>query len=240
MERKISKPINILSVAIVAGGILFSGYTVNNHYQEQLDRKQDSIVELKKDLSNANIKNEDLNSRLNDSKKTEKDLNDKIKKANKEVDSKEEQIKMLEQRNDELKKQVKTYKDKSEAPSVSTSKSTTVSRGKESGRKVSMVATAYTAYCDTGCTGVTATGINVSNSITHNGQRIIATDTSIIPLYSLVKVEAKGETFYAQVLDTGGAIKGNKIDVLVGSHDTAIQFGKQNVTLTVLREGKGT
>ena len=41
--------------------------------------------------------------------------------------------------------------------------------------------TYYTAFCDTGCTGVTADGTDVSNTTTKNGRGIVATDPSVIP-----------------------------------------------------------
>src|SRR5690606_1324618 len=43
-------------------------------------------------------------------------------------------------------------------------------------------ATFYTAFCPTGCTGITATGIDVRNTIYYEGKRIIAVDPKVIPL----------------------------------------------------------
>ena len=122
-------------------------------------------------------------------------------------------------------------------------KTVVVSRGSSSSvkRTLYMNATAYTSYCDTGCIGVTATGVNVKNKITHNGNRIIAVDPSVIPLHSLVKVYPNnGAPFYAVAEDTGGAIKGNKIDILISTNDTnkAFSFGRQNVKVEILRSGK--
>src|SRR5690625_1824147 len=65
-------------------------------------------------------------------------------------------------------------------------------------------ATYYTAFCPTGCTGVTATGIDVSNSIYHEGKRIIAVDPSVIPLGAIVKVTTPNKSFEAVAADTGG------------------------------------
>ena len=75
-----------------------------------------------------------------------------------------------------------------------------------------------TAYC-TGT--VTATGIPpVYNP---DGLSTIAVDPRVIPLGSLVYVEGYGEAIAA---DTGGAIKGNIIDVYVNSYDSATYMGK--------------
>ena len=50
----------------------------------------------------------------------------------------------------------------------------------------------------------------------------IAVDPSVIPLGSTVYIDGYGE-FKAH--DTGGAIKGNRIDVCVGSHSEAYRLG---------------
>ncbi|MDQ0300946.1 uncharacterized protein YabE (DUF348 family) [Salibacterium salarium] len=109
----------------------------------------------------------------------------------------------------------------------------TVSRGESpgaagsNGRTISMHATAYTADC-TGCSGVTATGVNLNNS---PNAKVVAVDPSVIPLGSRVYVEGYGE---ATAADTGGAINGNRIDLHVSSKAEANRFGRQTVEVTVL------
>ena len=97
-------------------------------------------------------------------------------------------------------------------------------------------ATFYTAFCPTGCTGVTATGVDVRNTIYHAGKRIIAVDPNVIPLGSLVRVTLKdGTSFEATAQDTGGAIKGNRIDILVDNRDEAYRLGRQSVKVEILK-----
>lgn len=60
---------------------------------------------------------------------------------------------------------------------------------------------------------------------------VIAVDPNVIPLGSTVEVEGYG-VFSAE--DTGGAIKGNKIDIFVSTHSEAIQFGVRSVRVRVL------
>jgi 3D (Asp-Asp-Asp) domain-containing protein len=96
----------------------------------------------------------------------------------------------------------------------------------------SFEATAYIALCDTGCTGITKTGIDVRKNITHKGKRIIAVDPSVIPLGSAVEIRlADGTTIEATAQDTGGAIRGKRLDLLVSSESIARNFGRQIVKI---------
>ncbi|NLK71935.1 MAG: hypothetical protein GX285_02805 [Clostridiales bacterium] len=61
---------------------------------------------------------------------------------------------------------------------------------------------------------------------------IIAVDESIIPLYSIVEIKDLG-IFLA--LDTGGAIKGNRIDVLFEDKQDAIEFGKKICDVRIIK-----
>ncbi|PGY07734.1 3D domain-containing protein, partial [Bacillus sp. AFS031507] len=59
----------------------------------------------------------------------------------------------------------------------------------------------------------------------------IAVDPSVIPLGSKVYVEGYGE---ATAADTGGAIKGNRIDVFIPAEQDAINFGVKQLKVTIL------
>ena len=97
-------------------------------------------------------------------------------------------------------------------------------------------ATAYTAFCSEGCTGITKTGVDVSHSIYYEGARVIAVDPSVIALGSTVEVRlADGSSFRAKAIDTGGAIKGARLDLLVANEADAVQFGRQSVELRVIK-----
>src|SRR5699024_1076305 len=95
------------------------------------------------------------------------------------------------------------------------------------GKTFRVQATAYTPNCN-GCSGFTSTGLNVKGK---QHQRVIAVDPSVIPLGSRVWVEGYGEAIAA---DTGGAIKGNRIDVLYKSQSAALQWGRRTVTVKIL------
>jgi 3D (Asp-Asp-Asp) domain-containing protein len=104
------------------------------------------------------------------------------------------------------------------------STSTSKTDAKES---ITVKATAYTAYCE-GCSGTTATGIDLK---ANPNKKVIAVDPSVIPLGSKVYVEGYGEAIAG---DTGGAIKGNRIDVFIPSQQDAINFGVKQLKVTIL------
>lgn len=101
------------------------------------------------------------------------------------------------------------------------------------GETVNVTATAYTAYCN-GCTGETKTGIDVR----HVTPKIIAVDPTLIPLKSKVEliVGGKSQGIYSAE-DIGGAIKGNKIDILYPTTQSAYAFGVQEVELRIVELG---
>ena len=59
--------------------------------------------------------------------------------------------------------------------------------------------------------------------------RTIAVDPRVIPLGS--KVRMNGKEYIAE--DTGGAIKGKRIDLFVDSHSEAMKFGKKLIEIYV-------
>ncbi|TMU87438.1 LysM peptidoglycan-binding domain-containing protein [Bacillus sp. BHET2] len=97
----------------------------------------------------------------------------------------------------------------------------------ESVKEITVEATAYTADCE-GCSGTTATGVNLKEN---PDAKVIAVDPDVIPLGSKVYVEGYG---YATAEDTGGAIKGNRIDVFISSQDQATDWGRKSVNVKIL------
>jgi 3D (Asp-Asp-Asp) domain-containing protein len=66
---------------------------------------------------------------------------------------------------------------------------------------------------------------------------LIAADPSILPLGSRVRVDAGPWSGEYLVADTGGAVKGRRIDIWTPSSREAMQFGRRVVKLTVLEFG---
>ena len=109
-------------------------------------------------------------------------------------------------------------KEKSKTPSRSTDKVT---------KEINVSASAFTANCN-GCSGITSSGINLKKN---PDVKVIAVDPSIIPIGTKVHVEGYG---YAIAGDTGGAIKGNKIDVFFPTTSEAYKWGRKNVKVKIL------
>lgn len=100
----------------------------------------------------------------------------------------------------------------------------TASRGNGSGKKtISCSATAYSGHSSTSSGRKTlrdASGIST-----------IAVDPTVIPIGSKLYVEGYG---YAVAADTGGAIKGNKIDVYFNSSSECSNWGRKRVQVKII------
>ena len=89
---------------------------------------------------------------------------------------------------------------------------------------LNMEATAYLPT-DGGGAGITAMGIPATYGI-------VAVDPDVIPLGSRVYIPGYGEALAA---DTGGAIYGYRIDLCMEDYYQAMDFGRRNVTVFVLK-----
>lgn len=101
--------------------------------------------------------------------------------------------------------------------------------------------TYYTAACP-GCSGITATGVNVQSRTTYQGMKILAVNPAVIPYWSIVEVQlSNGQSFRGIALDTGGKMRQNPnvIDVLAGSNSEAISNGVDSGKIRFIRKGKG-
>ena len=86
-----------------------------------------------------------------------------------------------------------------------------------------MTATAYSWGCGNG-DGYTA-------SMTPVREGVIAVDPTVIPLGSQVEIVGMG-VFSAE--DTGGLIRGNRVDIFMPSRGMALDFGRQEVEVRVI------
>ncbi|WP_047154365.1 peptidoglycan-binding protein [Aneurinibacillus tyrosinisolvens] len=98
----------------------------------------------------------------------------------------------------------------------------------EASPELTVDSTAYTADCE-GCSGVTATGINLHEN---PGLKVASVDPSVIPLGSKLYVEGYGTAIAG---DKGGGIKGKEIDLFFPNRDQALDWGHKTVRVKILR-----
>jgi 3D (Asp-Asp-Asp) domain-containing protein len=92
-----------------------------------------------------------------------------------------------------------------------------------------------TAYCPcTKCCGPEAQGLTASGKpVSYNDGLFVAADTKKLPFGTKLSIPGYGDGRAVEVIDRGGAIKGDKLDVFFPSHDEALQWGRQKVAVTV-------
>lgn len=99
-------------------------------------------------------------------------------------------------------------------------------------RTIWMKVTAYSPdarSCGKWADGQTAT----LHSVWTNAMRLVAADTRILPYRSIITVPGYADSEIVPVLDCGGAIKGNRLDVLFPTHEAARKWGVRDLPITV-------
>ena len=83
-----------------------------------------------------------------------------------------------------------------------------------------------TAYC---LRGKTANGGSVRRGI-------VAADPRVLPLGSRIQINAGSYSGTYTVTDTGGSVRGRKLDIWVPSCSEAVRFGRRNITVSRIRK----
>lgn len=211
---------NIIAGLVLAVVFTSGGWAMFHDYSQKLTEiiidKNIKIEQKSTEIANLEIvivkKDDDLNAKemvIQEQTLQVNKLNEEIKAKNTEVEAKNAEIASLKKK---------------------------LTEGSDvGGQTLMMEASGYIALCSEGCSGKTRSGYDVRNTIYYQGMRIIASDLSVLPMYSIVKIEGFSEKFI--VLDSGGAINGNKIDVLFSSTNEAIKFGRKDLKVKVIRNG---
>lgn len=188
--------------------------TINLVEEEQMNQQTKLLIDIG-----------DLKAERDSLEQDKQQLEQELEKVKAQLDQQEEAKKQAElkkqQEQQKLAEQKKQQEQQQQTKSVNTVQ----------GKTITAVATAYTAYCN-GCSGKTATGINLR---ANPSAKVIAVDPRVIPLHSKVEVfyNGKSKGVYTAA-DTGGSIKGNKIDIFMPSKTDAYNWGRKTVTLKVL------
>ena len=198
------------------------------------ESKIETLIEQeeKAKLSNEDIAKMVINGEYGNGEEIEQRLEEEgrnIDEIQKEV---EKILNILKEQEEKREKQAETNKssDKGSVKSRTQTQSKPASQPKSavtnqnSGKTMTMKATAYST-AQPGLGRYTANGTDL-----HTNPRVISVDPRVIPLGTKVSVEGYG-TYIAA--DTGGAIKGNRIDIHFSTVQECINFGRRNVKITI-------
>ncbi len=92
------------------------------------------------------------------------------------------------------------------------------------GRRLDFQATAYSE------SGTTKSGIPTSPGV-------VAADPAVLPLGSVIHVDVPCYRGVYEVMDTGRLVKGHIIDIYIPDYELAMEFGRRDVKVTILRYG---
>ncbi|KXT60746.1 3D domain-containing protein [Lactococcus sp. DD01] len=194
--------------------------------QKNLETMQSSLMQTKDELKTAQADYQEQAENLEESIHTLKNKMTDNQNILEEMKAKAEMSKdtTVDENADQPKIEQLASK-KNEAPQVSEPKDTTITApSSDGGTSLTVSATAYSS--DNGLGFITATGINL-----HQNPMCIAVDPSVIPLGKMVEVPGYG---IAIAGDTGGAIKGNIIDVHLPTTAQAQAWGRKTIQINVL------
>jgi len=105
-------------------------------------------------------------------------------------------------------------------------------------RTITMTVTAYSPdaqSCGEFADGITASGYSVKT----NGMKLVAADTSKFPFGTKLSIPGYDDSHIVPVLDRGGAIKGNHLDALFPTHQEALEWGVQELEVTIWEYADG-
>lgn len=208
-----------------------------NELNKTIEEMEKDMELLKQDKINLNAEKESISHQLDILENEHRQKLDELETQLEERDSQIEQLK--EDLVAKKEREARLAKEKKEDSSDNTNekKVATASNNVKSNNNLGTFTVTFYSVGD-GLTPstVTANGTDVSNTIySPEGYRIIAVDTRVIPMNSIVEVTMSGSTFTAKASDSGSAIKGNKIDLLVSSPDEALRLGVQKATLNIIK-----
>lgn len=242
----------IIGTLFVIGGILFQASQISK-LQEEIDESKEDIQKLEKEQIINTDQNKALSEELEVLESDYRESLEEIETFEESIIEKDNQIDKLEkdliskkEREAEEARLAKAEKAKVVGPNddksgVSSKKNvktaSSSSSANTSGTNLgTFEATAYGADC-VGCSGVTANGTDIRNgNIYVDGYRVIASDPSVIPMNSIVKITySSGKTEMAKVSDVGGAIKGKIIDIAFATEAETVSFGRQKVQIELIK-----
>lgn len=250
---KVGKTLIVLGGTIIVVGLVVS---VKGHFNnvEKLEVHNKSLkdnialveatneaLEGKNKEQEAQIKG--IKQRLATQKKERESKVLEIEEAQKQLESKDSEIARLKKLQDKIKQNETKSRNSlvvssrgGNVSSVDANRAKAKGNGTEKassstssvGNWITMQASAYTnSPSENGGYATTATGDPLVFGM-------VAVDPNFLPLGTRINIEGYGNTVF-KCSDTGGAIKGNRIDILLGSKSQAMQFGRRTVRVRVVK-----
>ena len=256
-EKQPRKYSSIIFVMMLLGLGVYHVYAVGQ-LKEDVKKAEEDIGNLKQAQIDYSEQNKALSEELEELESTHLQELEKIETYEEKMKNLEEDIQNKESEIDKLNKDLQAKREREEEEAklakANNDKSTVLSSNKASNseQKKGSVSTSASSVSSNRTLGsfkvtsyavgdgmtpstTTANGTEVANTIySPEGHRIIAVDTSVIPMNTIVRVTMNGNSFLAKASDTGSAIKGNKIDLLVSSPSEAIKNGVQTATIEIV------
>lgn len=203
-----------------------------------LDADNDILEAQKQDLKQIEERKKEIDEQqkiLNEEQDTlvqqQNELNQNLQARQESLSAMQAKYSQIEQQEAGIQSELQAAQERIRQEQAAVSAAVTANQGAQQvapsgdGRELFVSATAYSPE-EAGPT--TRLGYNIHEN---PNLKIIAVDPSVIPLGSRVWVEGYGEAIAG---DTGSAIKGYKIDVLMPSKAAALSWGRKTVKVIIL------
>lgn len=240
-EKTNSKKSLVLTSSVLAMATMLAVSEIDRQDMiQEISKSKQEVLDIRNSYENLSLKLETVThdgialEKLKNKQLTEKqeqidkykseisEHDDELKKKNSQIESLQKELSALK------KNDVVSASPKSNDVTVEKKSATKKDSGHNGWSKMTVEATGYSLYSDE--LGGNGDGVTATGTVPTAG-RTIAVDPSVIPYGTEVYIPAMGGTFIAE--DTGGMIKGNKIDIYMSHGDVARQWGRQSIDVYV-------
>ncbi|EPC8411098.1 3D domain-containing protein [Bacillus thuringiensis] len=237
--RRIALVGTLSALIVTNGGLWYESKMDYDRLESTYSTTKANLLKQEGKVAQQEKEIENLNSNLKTVSKEKETIIDEKESVTQEKNSLTQERDALIQEKQNLEAELKAEREKNSAkktkeysdakePEVQSAPQTKAeggSGGYQGWNKVNVEATGYSNVADElGGGDLTAIGTGVRWGV-------IAVDPNVIPLGSKVYIPAFGRTFIAE--DTGGMIKGNRIDVFFNHGDQARTWGRKNIEVYV-------
>ncbi|MGL4850886.1 MAG: 3D domain-containing protein [Clostridium sp.] len=212
-----SRTAKVITMVVITSTII-GGMSVYKKISNRIKELESKVVQVESENGYLFKQTQEMNSELVTLEKEKGSLKHQLEESNKHLEKVKE---LLSKKN----------KEKQRAVQTTTNNNKVVSRGGVEYRKYIFEATGYAPNDPRAKDGMEFQGNrNVTASGMRPGLGVFAIDNSWIKFGTKIKVKMPDGSFRTGVAgDTGGAIKGNKIDIYFNTLAEANKFGRRKV-----------